>query len=437
MNTTQIVNEVQVNVAETAKAVIPVVSGKQEFMGHEIPVVEGGFGEGQKCISDKTVAEIHGMKMYHVRELITRNSKRFQKNTDIIDLKEGIVQNDTFEKVYVGQNHTLELLQNLGYAKQSITQAAHIYLLSERGYAKLIKIMGKDLAWEIHDKVIESYFHQTTSKISVPEANCTSVNPQIALYDENYGIQIKLVNEQFVVSSREVAERFEKQNKHINETIKKFMVENSTVKTMFEEVEYKSIRGRMEKEYLMNRDGFSLLAMGFTGKKALEWKLKYIKAFNAMEAAWNSPERILARALQLSNTENKQLKQEKALLIEQIQENTPKIEEWERFMDSDGTISMNDTAKLLHTGRNQLMKFLRKKRILLKDRSAATQYVKRGYFHVSIECGVGLYGKEYHNPITRTTAKGMSFLYRYLKKHYDEYLEYDENFVVDDSMVVM
>jgi hypothetical protein len=34
----------------------------------------------------------------------------------------------------------------------------------------------------------------------------------------------------------------------------------------------------------MNRDGFSLLVMGFTGKKALEWKLKYIEAFNKMEA---------------------------------------------------------------------------------------------------------------------------------------------------------
>ena len=35
--------------------------------------------------------------------------------------------------------------------------------------------------------------------------------------------------------------------------------------------------------YLMNRDGFSLLAMGFAGKKALQWKLKYIEAFNEME----------------------------------------------------------------------------------------------------------------------------------------------------------
>jgi phage regulator Rha-like protein len=38
-------------------------------------------------------------------------------------------------------------------------------------------------------------------------------------------------------------------------------------------------------KYIMTRDGFSLLAMGFTGKKALQWKLKYIEAFNKMEQA--------------------------------------------------------------------------------------------------------------------------------------------------------
>lgn len=58
--------------------------------------------------------------------------------------------NDTLKKECV-ESHTLEFLQNLGYAKQSITQAEHIYLLSERGYAKLVKIMDTDLAWEIHD----------------------------------------------------------------------------------------------------------------------------------------------------------------------------------------------------------------------------------------------------------------------------------------------
>ena len=45
----------------------------------------------------------------------------------------------------------------------------------------------------------------------------------------------------------------------------------------------KADNGKYHRMYLMNRDGFSLLVMGFTGKNALEWKLQYIKAFNRME----------------------------------------------------------------------------------------------------------------------------------------------------------
>ena len=52
---------------------------------------------------------------------------------------------------------------------------------------------------------------------------------------------------------------------------------------MFISSTYKNSRGRNYDEFLMDRDGFSLLCMGFTGKKALEWKLKYINAFNKME----------------------------------------------------------------------------------------------------------------------------------------------------------
>lgn len=123
------------------------VNGKQDFMGKEIPVVLGGFGEGKKCICDKTIAEIHGMECKHIRERINQNIARFNENIDFVDLKQR-----------VGLADTLGLLQELGYAKQSITQAEHIYILSERGYAKLVKVMDTDLAWEIHDKLMDEYF---------------------------------------------------------------------------------------------------------------------------------------------------------------------------------------------------------------------------------------------------------------------------------------
>lgn len=134
------------------------VNGKQNFMGKEIPVVLGGFGEGKKCICDKTIAEIHDMGAFKVRERIVNNISRFKENIDFIDLKKGILAADTSEKKSMGDNHALRFALELGYTKSAITQAEHIYLLSERGYAKLIKIMDTDLAWEIHDKLIDEYF---------------------------------------------------------------------------------------------------------------------------------------------------------------------------------------------------------------------------------------------------------------------------------------
>lgn len=132
------------------------VTGKQNFMGLDIPVVLGGFGEGKKCISDKTIAEIHSQPEREIRRRITDNIKRFKEKLDFIDLKERACEVST-----------LELLLSLGYAKQSITQAEHIYILSERGCAKLIKIMDTDLAWEVHDKLIDEYFELRDEKINM------------------------------------------------------------------------------------------------------------------------------------------------------------------------------------------------------------------------------------------------------------------------------
>lgn len=90
-------------------------------------------------------------------------------------------------------------------------------------------------------------------------------------------------NGKILASSRDVAEKFGKRNSDVNRAIENLTVQNCTVKNMFEKSTYISSRGREENEYFMDRDGFSLLVMGFTGKKALDWKLKYIEAFNKME----------------------------------------------------------------------------------------------------------------------------------------------------------
>lgn len=140
--------EMVVEAKTEAKDLVPIteinVVGHQKFIGREIPVIEGGFGEGKRCLTDKAIAEIHNVTPSDIRKMINRNAKRFKHNVDFIDLKSSSSGDD--------------LLKNLDFTKQQIVQAEHIYLLSERGYAKLIKIMDTDLAWEIHDELIDRYF---------------------------------------------------------------------------------------------------------------------------------------------------------------------------------------------------------------------------------------------------------------------------------------
>lgn len=92
-------------------------------------------------------------------------------------------------------------------------------------------------------------------------------------------------NKQAVTSSRMIAKSFNKSHKHVLESIDNLQ-EGVAEKwaDLFYETTYIHPQNKQEyREYLMNRDGFTLSAMGFTGKKALAWKLKYIKAFNEME----------------------------------------------------------------------------------------------------------------------------------------------------------
>lgn len=99
---------------------------------------------------------------------------------------------------------------------------------------------------------------------------------------------------QVVTDSRSVAKHFEKEHRDVLKAIRHLVEgvrKSSQTPSMFHETTYVNEQnGQVYPMYLMNRDGFSLLVMGFTGAKALEWKLKYIEAFNAMEKAIKTPQ---------------------------------------------------------------------------------------------------------------------------------------------------
>lgn len=98
--------------------------------------------------------------------------------------------------------------------------------------------------------------------------------------------EIKLLNQdgKVVVSSRVVAQDFNKRHDNVIRAIEEYLTDSEVSSlNYFIESSYIDSKGEGRKEYLLTRDGFSLLVMGFKGKEALQWKLKYIEAFNKME----------------------------------------------------------------------------------------------------------------------------------------------------------
>lgn len=106
----------------------------------------------------------------------------------------------------------------------------------------------------------------------------------------------------------------------------------------------------------------------------------------------------------------------------------PKAEQFDLYLDNDGTSSMNQAAKKLKTKRNKMMGFLRDMGVFNQDNSPASYYSNKGYFEVKSFTYVVKDGKKYQIAVTRVTAKGQDFLYRYLTKHIDKYSRYDKDF---------
>lgn len=120
------------------------VLGTEKIGNFEFTGIEGGFGENKKAMLVKDIALIHGKEVRQINQAINMNRARFKDGIDIIDF---LNQSNGFRK----------FAEDNGLIGSNRTQ--HVYLLSERGYAKLLKILEDDKAWEIYDELVDNYFN--------------------------------------------------------------------------------------------------------------------------------------------------------------------------------------------------------------------------------------------------------------------------------------
>lgn len=119
------------------------MQGKQKFMGVSLPILTGGFGEDSRCVLARDIAKIHNMELKEINQSlkILINKNRIKEGIHYIDLLD-----DNF-KVSIAD---LQIKTSNGQK--------NAFLLSERGYASLIKYMDDDKSWEVHDKFVDEYF---------------------------------------------------------------------------------------------------------------------------------------------------------------------------------------------------------------------------------------------------------------------------------------
>lgn len=175
--------------------------------------------------------------------------------------------------------------------------------------------------------------------------------------EEFNGITISRDSGELRVSSRQIAEHFGKVHSKVLRAIRNLECSEEFNAANFGRVEYLDAKGEAREEYAMTRDGFTFLAMGFTGKEAAVWKEKYIAAFNAMEREIRhrptalTGEPLLATAL----IEAHGVLQRQAKQIEVMQ---PKAEAYERIEGCEGSLVPRLAAKTLGCPERKFTKFL-------------------------------------------------------------------------------
>ena len=239
-------------------------------------------------------------------------------------------------------------------------------------------------------------------------------------------IILKEENGQVLASSRDVAEKFGKQHnsvlktiygenrkgEHINGLADEILASGNPLTKYFIESEYEN-RGKKYKECLMTRDGFSLVVMGFTGNNAIEWKLKYIDAFNKMEEELRKqsskalPTTYKEALLQLLEQveKNEKLEEERKILL-------PKVEYHDDVLNKEGLITTTVIAKDLgFKSATKLNKIMNMNKIIFKNQSGTwCPYADYEWLISDGYADYQSYTQEHSSPCLKWTEKGRKWI---------------------------
>lgn len=244
---------------------------------------------------------------------------------------------------------------------------------------------------------------------------------------------VKIENNQAVTTSLKVAKHFKDgRHFHVVRDIKRLIEQISDqskfgLVKMFVESSYVDKKGETRPMYLMNRDGFTLLVMGYEGKEAMQFKLKYIEAFNAMEAKLkeqsiqsvddiiNNPRAMIKILTALADEQDKNKQ-----LTNQLEIAKPKAEYYDEVLDSSSLIKTTVIAKEYGLSAIKLHRLLEEWGIIFWQNNVWViyqDYADKGYAGYRTYSYLDDDGVQQTSKWLSWTEKGKEFIHKLLKSH--------------------
>lgn len=278
-------------------------------------------------------------------------------------------------------------------------------------------------AWRLKFNDVSEYETFKTEEINRHSIE-PSHNTQVVVEND-----LKNENGQIVVSSRMVAERFGKRHADVIRAIEEKIEINAKLRSSNYYIEntYIDSMNRPKKEYLMTRDGFTFIVMGFTGAEADKFKLAYIEAFNKMEETLKNQtpatpltykEALIALVEQVELNEKLELENKQQQEVIEVMK--PKSAYCDMVLLADGAVPITIIAKDYGMSAKAMNQLLNKYGVQYKMGGTwvlYAQHQRQGYTssYTGVECETQF--GDYAYVSTRWTQKGRMFIYETLKEH--------------------
>lgn len=240
---------------------------------------------------------------------------------------------------------------------------------------------------------------------------------------------VSIINGEAMADSRDVAAFFEKRHNNVLRDIDNLLAQKPDLRLRNFEQTYSPVQmpnggTRTDRHFRMTRDGFVLLAMGFTGSKALDFKLAYIEAFNAMEAELRNrpagpaqidvrdPSQLAQIAIQLIEV-NKDLAARAETAEKAVEAAKPKTLFYDQFANADGLYGLQNAGRVLGEPPNKFIGWLKQKYLFYQGGALVprVQYRQMGVFEVKVKME-----DDKARYQTYVTPKGIAYLAKQLGK---------------------